>query len=87
MYYESEGKTLKIEKRFSKRLISVFLTLALVFSLLPGGFNLVAEAAGEMNVTLHFSNPDGWTRPAIHIFSGTPTVTGSGPEEEVSGWK
>ena len=86
MYYESEGKTLKIEKRFSKRLISVFLTLALVFSLLPGGFNLVAEAA-DMYVTLHFNNSSwNWGEPMIQYWDGTPELSDNGTTEAIPGW-
>ena len=80
---------LKIKKRFSKRVLSVFLTLALVVSLLPGGFSLVAEAAetGSMYVTLHFNNSTwAWTSPAFQYWDGSPELEDAGETALIEGW-
>ena len=80
---------LKIKKRFSNRLLSVFLSLALVVSLLPGGFSLVAEAAetGSMYVTLHFNNSSWeWASPAIQYWNGTPELSDAGETVAIPGW-
>ncbi|MBQ4530530.1 MAG: InlB B-repeat-containing protein [Lachnospiraceae bacterium] len=71
-------------KTVSRKVISWLLVFAMLFGLAPADFSLVAKAAGEMNITVHYQTD--WTTPAVQAWDGTYTLTGNGDEQEVEGW-
>lgn len=75
-----------LRDKISRKVISWLLVLAMVFGLAPANFSLVAEAAGNVNITVHYQTAN-WTRPAVQAWQvGSYTLTGDGEEEEVPGW-
>ena len=69
-----------------RKVISWFMILAMVFGLTPADFSLVAKAAGNVNITVHYQ-PKNWTKPAVQAWQvGSFELIGDGEEEEVPGW-
>ena len=81
----SESRKSFFGKTVSRKVISWLLVLAMMIGLVPADLTLVAKAAGEMNVALHFQPDTTWEKPAIQVWDGSPVVTGDGEAEEVTG--
>lgn len=82
----NEAKNSLYGKTIARKVISWFLVLAMIIGLVPGNFSIVAKAAGNLNITVHYLTTD-WARPAVQAWQvGSFTLTGDGEEEEVPGW-
>lgn len=82
----NETKYSLLRDKISRKVISWLLVLAMVFGLAPANFSLVAEAAGNVNVTVHYQTTT-WTKPAVQAWQvGSFTLDGDGEEVEVPGW-
>lgn len=82
----NEAKSSLYGKTIAKTVISWFLVLAMIIGLMPNNFSIVAKAAGNLNITVHYQTTD-WTRPAVQAWQvGDYTLIGDGEEEEVPNW-
>lgn len=82
----NEAKQSLYGKTIARKVISWLLVLAMMLGLVPNDFSIVAKAAGNLNITVHYQ-ATGWTRPAVQAWQvGDVTLVGDGEEEEVPGW-
>lgn len=82
----NEAKSSRYGKTIARKVISWFLVLAMILGLAPADFSIVAKAAGNLNITIHYQ-PTDWEKPAVQAWQvGTFTLTGDGEEEEIPGW-
>ena len=75
---KSYGKKLR-----NKRILSVFLTLLMVVSMLPiSAFQVTANAADDITVKVHFRNTSNWGQVYVYAGDGaswTPLLTSTWP--------
>ncbi|MBQ3543806.1 MAG: type I pullulanase [Lachnospiraceae bacterium] len=79
---KSYGKKLR-----NKRILSVFLTLLMVVSMLPiSAFQVTANAADDITVKVHFRNTSNWGQVYVYAGDGaswTPLLTSTWPGDQI----